>query len=902
VLTDFEELGVYDCTTRPRPADKASHARIAYYRDEEYPDRWRELWDVFSREAVWSGAYDEYAASKRKRGTSEVDIEFLKEMEGWRDALAHNMAVRNANLSSDDLNDAVQLTIDRIVFLRMAEDRGLEPYEQLLKLTERPDIYSRFVREVCLKADEKYNSGLFHFQTEAGVSEAPDLLTPGLRVDDRILKEIVQDLYFAHGSPYHFGVLPVEILGTVYERFLGKVIRLTSAHHAKVEEKPEVRKAGGVYYTPAYVVDYIVKNTFAKHVKGRSPAQLAGRGDKAPFRVLDMACGSGSFLLGAYQFLLNHCLDWYAAHKPESRTKAVWKEAHSGEWRLTIDEKKRILTTHLFGVDIDRQAVEVTCLSLLLKVLEGEDAKTVGQQMELFHQRALPNLAENIRCGNSLVGPEYYVEMLVSDPIEIAGTNPLDWTAAFPAAIRAGGFDCIIGNPPYVRIQTMKEWAPREVEIYKRLYSASTTGNYDLYVVFVEKGLSLLKPNGRLGFICPHKFFNAKYGAPLREMISAGKHLQQVVHFGDQQVFADATTYTCLLFLDKAGVDACQYEQVASLTTWRTNGSSRKSVVRAETITSHPWNFAMATDSVVLDKIRQSGENLGTTADRIAQGIRTSANDVFVITSCRNLGGCVRGFSAYLDREVELEKDLLIPFLKGREIRAYRLLHSGEMVVVPYTSADGRASLIDEQSLATDYPLTYSYLTSCKKRLEGREHGRMKGTGWYAYVYPKNIEIMKTAKILAPDIADRPSFAFDSSGSYAFTSGYGLVCRGKHESFYLYLLAILNSKLVHYFLRSVSTPLRGGFIRYFGQYLEQIPLRLPGSTGGPPTSTFERMVELARLTTALCDQQVAANSLSNSEALQRHIEAIDAEIQSLVYELYGLTDSEISVVEEQNRL
>ncbi|HVB55432.1 MAG TPA: hypothetical protein VNE63_03240 [Candidatus Acidoferrales bacterium] len=263
ILTDFEELAVYDCTLRPRPSEKASHARTQYFHFDEYPDRWRELWDMFSRDAVWSGAFDQYAASKRKRGTSEVDEEFLKEMEGWRLALAGNIALRNKNLSLDDLNAAVQLTIDRVVFLRMAEDRGLEPYEQLLKLCERPDIFSRFMHDLSRRADQKYNSGLFHFQKESGVSEEPDRITPKLAVDDKIFKPILQSLYFSHGSPYQFGVMPVEILGTVYERFLGKVIRLTAGHQAKIEEKPEVRKAGGVYYTPDYIVDYIVRQTIA---------------------------------------------------------------------------------------------------------------------------------------------------------------------------------------------------------------------------------------------------------------------------------------------------------------------------------------------------------------------------------------------------------------------------------------------------------------------------------------------------------------------------------------------------------------------------------------------------------------------------------------------------------------
>ena len=280
ILTDFEELAVYDCTTRPKQSDKATYARIQHFRFAEYPDRWRELWDIYSREAVWSGAFDQFAASKRKRGTSEVDAEFLKEIEGWRDSLARNIALRNKGLSSDDLNAAVQATIDRVVFLRMAEDRRLEPYDQLLKLCEQDDIYVRFMRDLCRKADEKYNSGLFHFHKEQDTDEDPDRITPKLTVDDKVFKPILQSLYFAHGSPYHFGVMPVEILGTIYERFLGKVVRLTAGHQAKIEEKPEVRKAGGVYYTPAYIVANVVTHTVARQIEEKSPAQLAGSKDK----------------------------------------------------------------------------------------------------------------------------------------------------------------------------------------------------------------------------------------------------------------------------------------------------------------------------------------------------------------------------------------------------------------------------------------------------------------------------------------------------------------------------------------------------------------------------------------------------------------------------------------------
>ncbi|MBI4670541.1 MAG: type I restriction enzyme HsdR N-terminal domain-containing protein, partial [Chloroflexi bacterium] len=241
ILTDFEEFAVYDCNARPYEKDAASVARLEYYTYQEYPDQWRKLWDMFSRDAVLQGALDKFsAAAKTKRGTQPVDAEFLKEIEGWRAALAKNIALLNPRLSLDDLNDAVQRTIDRIIFLRMAEDRGTEEYGRLQTLAKRDNIYAGLL-DFYYQADTKYNSGLFDFKT--------DTLAAGLKIDDDKLRAILRDLYYPK-SPYVFSALAADTLGNVYEQFLGKVIRLTPAHQAKIEEKPEVKKAGGVYYTP----------------------------------------------------------------------------------------------------------------------------------------------------------------------------------------------------------------------------------------------------------------------------------------------------------------------------------------------------------------------------------------------------------------------------------------------------------------------------------------------------------------------------------------------------------------------------------------------------------------------------------------------------------------------------
>jgi len=897
ILTDFEELGVYDCSLRPRPTDKASFGRIQYFRDEEYPDRWRELWDIFSREAVWAGAYDRYAASKRKRGTSEVDSEFLKEIEGWRDSLARNIALRNLYLGYDDLNTAVQRTIDRLIFLRMAEDRGSESYGQLLKLCERPDIYARFVGDLCRKADEKYNSGLFHFKKEEGIAESPDQLTPKLQIDDKIFKPILQSLYFEHGSPYHFGVLPVEILGTVYERFLGKVIRLTADHRAKVEEKPEVRKAGGVYYTPAYIVDYIVKNTVGKMIEGKSPAQLSGGKGGQPLRVLDMACGSGSFLLGAYQCLLDHCQKWYLENRPEKHKEAVYFDSRRKYWRLTITEKKRILITHIFGVDIDLQAVEVSKLSLLLKVLEGETDETVGQSRQLFHERALPNLSNNIKCGNSLIGPDYFSGRLIPDPDEMKRVNPFDWQREFPDAMKSGGFDCVIGNPPYIRIQTMKEWAPLEVEIYKQLFSAASAGNYDIYVVFVDKGLNLLNPIGRLGFILPHKFFNSQYGESLRSLIAKGKHLSHIVHFGDQQVFNGATTYTCLLFLDKAGCDECQFVKVDDLSAWSINSQASEGTIPAISINASDWNFTIGKGTALFERLNHMPIKLGDVAHTFV-GTQTSADDVFVLDECKHLNRFTIGISKSLGKEVKVESNCTVPFLRGKEIRRYEPPIAAAYLICPYEISKSSCRLLNASEMSSKFPFTLAYLEANKEILMAREKGKFKGPNWYAYGYPKSMTLFQKSKIIVPDYNNIASFAFDSGGHF-YKTGYGILLKDELLSPF-YVLGLLNSPLLFQYLKSIGTSLRGGYIRFWTKFIEQLPIRTIDFSNPSDNSIHNRIVMLVDQILKLHKELFTAKSEAYRTVNQRQIDSTDHEISGLVYELYGLTEEEINFIEREN--
>jgi predicted type IV restriction endonuclease len=280
ILTDFEEFVVYDCQMRPKQTDGTSTARIMFLTCKDYIDKWNEIADIFSKEAVLKGSFDKFAVSaKAKRGTTTVDKEFLAELEKWRAEFARIIALRNIALSAHEINFAVQRTIDRIIFLRMCEDRGIEPYGQLQTISNGSRTYPRLC-EIFEKADHKYNSGLFYFQKERGRPENPDEMTLNLVIDDAPLKYILHSLYYPL-CPYEFSVLPPEILGNVYEQFLGSVIRVSSGRRTKVEPKPEVKKAGGIYYTPDYIVDYIVKNTVGR-LLGVLPCHSRESGNPQP--------------------------------------------------------------------------------------------------------------------------------------------------------------------------------------------------------------------------------------------------------------------------------------------------------------------------------------------------------------------------------------------------------------------------------------------------------------------------------------------------------------------------------------------------------------------------------------------------------------------------------------------
>ncbi len=957
ILTDFEELAVYDCRTKPTTKDKVSTGRVAYYTYDQYIDKFDELWGTFSKEAVLKGSFDRYAvSSKGKRGTGEVDREFLKEIETWRDALARNLAIRNRSLTVHELNFAVQHTIDRIIFLRICEDRGIENYGRLQALTNGANAYPRLL-QLFTEADARYNSGLFDFKA--------DTLSHTLNIDDKVLQGIIENLYYPK-SPYEFSVLGADILGNVYEQFLGKVIRLTAGHQAKVEEKPEVKKAGGVYYTPQYIVEYIVQNTVGKLLGaqgsvGADPRVCPDEGKEkgahmgAPLqksitpkqastlRILDPACGSGSFLIGAYQYLLDWHLKWYEENDPEKHARgkepAIYKGA-GAEWKLTTKEKKRILLNNIYGVDIDRQAVEVTKLSLLLKVLEDENQETLNLSFTFMqkNERVLPNLDDNIKCGNSLIGPDFYDQQDLFPTLEKGGKggfdpyklndddmrriNVFDWEKEFPKIFPSplrgegqgggeNGFDAVVGNPPYIRIQAMKEWAPLEVEEYKQSYKAASKGNYDIYVVFVEKGLSLLNSKGLLGYILPHKFFQSQYGAPVRQIISEGNHLSEVIDFGDKQVFDGATTYTCLLFLGKGGAKEVAYTKVSDLKTWEDHvGAGSKpaqeefmqcGTIPAEKVTAEPWNFVVGKGAKLFDRLSKMPVKLGDVAARIFQGIIPGADKVYALDLLyekdEKTAVC---FSRALNCEVELDTLLLRKIVSGMHVKPYHLHANNSRVIYPYyASDDGSYKLIPNRELQEKYKLTFNYFNETRTLLDARDKGSAKGTEWYKYIRTQNIGLQAFPKIAVPRLVSKLCCAYDIEGEYCLDNVDvgGILIKADCTISPDFLMGLLNSKLLDTYFKNIAVPFRGGFFSANRQYIENLPIPTIDFNNPAEKEKHDQMVALVEQMLDLNKKLQTAKIAQDKELIERQIKITDNQIDRLVYALYRLTEDEIKVVE-----
>jgi len=504
LLTDFEGIKIFDVTVKPDSRNLLKGLKIDLNWNQ-YLEQFDKLW-LLSKDSVIKGELDKLLLVKPK-DRIPVDKAILDDLKSWRVTLAKDIFKNNPKLfhsgnrekDANYLKEITQRILDRIIFMRSCEDRSLT-YRPPLKeiFEERTEIVGTktmlFLKEEFRHYNIIFDSDLFRAKE----------WERNLAVDFKVMRDIIYDTY----NPYQFDVIPLEVLGNIYEQYLGYTIKLTD-HQAKYELKPEVRKAGGIYYTPEYIVDYIVKNTVGKLLKESSARKIK------KLRILDPACGSGSFLIRAYEEMLNY----YRSQKKNKRKskekmRKLEFEYEEVEPLLTIEEKSEILREHIFGVDIDEQAVEVTKLSLMLKMLEGEYG--------LIHGRSiLPILDRNIRCGNSLISGDV-LELKKYFGDEWYEVKPFNWNEEFEKImVDEGGFDVVIGNPPWVSLKGKHKSLDLSKEHLNFFFEQYKCDTYmpNIYELFIRRSLTLINKNGYFSFIVPDRLCANRQFTKLRKYI-----------------------------------------------------------------------------------------------------------------------------------------------------------------------------------------------------------------------------------------------------------------------------------------------------------------------------------------------------------------------------------------------
>jgi hypothetical protein len=883
VLTNFDNLVIYDCTFQPRAEDDAPVARYFSFNYLEYVDRFDEIYDLLSYEAVVNKELSQ-RFEKEDHQTISFDEAFLAQIQSWRILIAENITHHNAGLSDIQLNLLVQSLINRIVFLRICEDREIEKKDVLKNITTYDELKALFI-----ESDKRYNSGLFDF--------IEDELSLGIRLDDELIIEIFSQLYFPY-SPYDFAVVDSSILSQIYEYFLGQRISITEGSGIKVTDDEQVIASNGVVPTPSIIVDEIVRSTLTPLIEGKTLAELQ------TLHVADICCGSGTFLIGAYNILLQAYSDRIISENIED-PRFVRLDQYDVK-HLTLEAKRGIILQNIWGVDINRYAVEVARFSLLLKILEGEEAATVDQFIASSREQALPNLSSNIKSGNSLVDSGYFDfdETINTDEILLYKINPFDWSDEFEFLQKTGGFDAIIGNPPYVRIQNLQEFFSEEIRYYRKSEQAFVTAkesNIDKYYFFIERGLQLIKDDGLLGYIVPHKFFVLTAGKRLRNYIRVNSSIRTIIHFGTTQVFKGKSTYTAILVLQKSERDEFDFKRVHQdglLTSINVAAGTQYSNSEFGT---NPWVFVSDLGKRIFAKVNEVGTVPLITIADIPVGLQTSADPIYVLTKF-TISGDTTSFKR-LGANWQIETTILRDCLYDASFSLFDKPKSNAKIIYPYeVLPDGTTAVIQEDRMQRDFPLCWAYFNAHKAALERRSigGGREDLQTWYQYGRSQSLsKFNDTNKLIWSVLAQGAPYGFDTN-NLLFTGGgngpyYSLITTSDYSIFYF--LAILSHPVIEAMVQSGASEFRGAYYSHGKQFLKRIPIKTIDFDVPDEKAKHDNIVALVE---QLIEgrERIKETAMTNRPLIRRQSH-LHKRLISLVDNLYGLTSDETKSIINQ---
>lgn len=871
VLTNFEDLVIFDATVMPKESDLASVARYKRYNHSEYVSSFNDIYAFLSRDSVYGGYFElitEHEFPYSGSGKERVDRVFLGQINQWRLLIANSLLENSESYSDEEkLNDAVQDFINQIIFLRICEDKNLPVYHRLCELDATNVDAS--ILELLKAADRRYNSGLFS-QTSA------------IRfIDDSVVNTIIEALYYPQ-SPYLFDIIDSNIFGQIYEMFLSERVVISDNGKAELAKKREY-KDRSVVSTPSEIARYIVSCALGPLCDGKTPDEIK------QIRCADIACGSGIFLIEAFQYLMDACLGWRYNNAPDTLVAI-----EGGRYKLPLEEKKDILSSCLYGIDIDPHAVEVAKFSLLIKLVEEETTPTVAAT-----QPILPNIDRNIIVGNSLVSPDEAREAGAT-PADFESMLPLDWDLVNDGK----PFHAIIGNPPYVKTEDMHNLLPSaEFNAYKHIYKSSYR-QFDKYYLFIERALDRLAPCGYACFIVPNKFFKIASGKMLRKIISVGEFLESLDDFGDTQLFDDKTIYSSIVCLQKSAHPQFLYS-TAKLPgdLWR-HDDGRTIRLDETTLGDEPWK--LTTDIGFLKKLKDLDEVAVPLSNHVEvfNGIQTSAEqrrtywflDSEIVNEDDTTVTFRRGKQSWA-----IERDIMRPYFKPTEnhgFNSYSPLTCDKWLIFPY---DNQGHLIPIKTMGSQYPGAWSYLLSRKADLWPKQlgHGGRRDVPnatpetWYQYGRTQALTAFNGQdKIIVGILSEQPLYYIDRENWVIASGGTAGYCGIKMKPGSPYSLEYVQAWLTNHntekLFDMIGSDFEGGFKSRGTSLLRTLPFVELDLQKPSQRSVYDEIVHLSRRAEEINKELLKSPSRRMETVLAREKDEAVSRIATLVDDIYSL--------------
>ena len=873
-VSNFEQLVIYDTRFVPNP-DQTADASVIQIHIDEYLNEFDVIIDHLWHDNICNNHLEELYATTAVEGKNRVDSQFMNILADFRKELASNLYANNATLISTDsaLNYYTQIILDRIVFIRVCESKGIEEQEKLKSFSKSKEGFWDLFKQNCyMEFYSHYDGAMFSLDT----------IFNQLIIDNDVLTRFINKLYYPF--PYRFDVIPVKVIANIYEEFLGKQL-VIDGNGLREITKEEYIKTNGAVATPEHIVEMICKQTLDLNT-------VKNVDDLLKIKVLDPCCGSGVFVVSCYEYLAAKMIKLLQENSFDREKYSKYYFISNDEWYLTVVGRRAIVTNCIFAIDYDEAAIEVTKMSLALKIVDG-NAPLAWEGIGVFGDKILREIADNVKLGNTLVDVDE------SFPVDlIPMIKPLDVKAAFRNVFNfSGGFTYIIGNPPYVETKHYKAASPCMHSYLTEKY-VTFEGKADLAVLFIERCLGLLENNGKLGFIIQRRWFKTDYGKSIRSLINSGKHLQKLIDFKATDIFKGRMVYPSIMILTK---QSCEWTEYYFMPCDATTVKSRFenstfdgwfeecSFCNLPIPTGNqPWNFENYNITQIAEKLTEKWGTLSQYPKlKIKDGIQVLWKKMYHLKEVSFSNGIATGINGFGDT-VCVETDALRGVIYNKVFYPFKNVEPDAYAIFPYIGESTNA--ISFSQLKERYPLLHAYLeqneSKIKKAVEHREDDY-----WHTYTREHNHSLYNIDKIIVPMTAkDTISTFIPDKGLYMDNSNVWFIYVDEaSDSLMKAISCVINSTIFSVLGKSGANPQAGGYYKFNKQFLAPIPF--PSSKLKKSSCIIDMLSSLYDDIAELQNQYIHAPS-AVKEMLSHSLNIKWTELDDICYGLYEVNDIE----------